>query len=301
VPDLRQLRTFVAVAEELNFTRAAARLHLAQQAVSKAVRQLERELGVELLERTTREVRLTAAGAELLDAGRGVLAAADDAFTRTRAVGRGLAGTVRVGVSPALGPSVLDEVTAVLRADAPALAVALLEVRPGDVERLLRDRALDMVLARTARAGPEVESAALRPTPAAVAVAAGHRLAGADELTLADLDGERLLTWSAPGTPYTDMLLARLAAAGAHVEPIESRITGTGSLPELAELGAVAVVPADWSSRGGVALLPVREDLTLPLLLLWPAGAPSPAVRRVRQGMSSDPTPAQSRSVVGSN
>jgi DNA-binding transcriptional LysR family regulator len=61
VPELRQLRAFVAVAEERNFTRAAARLHLAQQAVSKSVRGLERELGVELLQRTTREVRLTPA------------------------------------------------------------------------------------------------------------------------------------------------------------------------------------------------------------------------------------------------
>ena len=62
MPELRQLRAFVAVAEELNFTRAAERLHLGQQAVSKSVGQLERELGVALLERTTREVRLTPAG-----------------------------------------------------------------------------------------------------------------------------------------------------------------------------------------------------------------------------------------------
>src|SRR3982751_859397 len=102
VPDLRQLRTFVAVAEELNFTRAAERLHLAQQAVSRSVAQLERELGVELLERTTREVALTAAGAALLSDGRDVVASADAAFERASAVGRGTAGTVRIGVTPAV-------------------------------------------------------------------------------------------------------------------------------------------------------------------------------------------------------
>src|SRR5918997_2063160 len=90
VPELRRLRAFVAVAEELNFTRAAERLHLGQQAVSKSVGQLERELGVELLERTTREVRLTSAGTALLAAGRDALVAADTAFERARAVGRGL-------------------------------------------------------------------------------------------------------------------------------------------------------------------------------------------------------------------
>lgn len=82
MPELRQLRAFVAVAEELNFTRAAERLFLGQQAVSKSIRQLERELGVVLLERTTHEVRLTAAGAELLRDGRGALKAADTAFER---------------------------------------------------------------------------------------------------------------------------------------------------------------------------------------------------------------------------
>ncbi|MGH3669931.1 MAG: LysR family transcriptional regulator [Pseudonocardiaceae bacterium] len=100
MPDLRQLRVFVAVAEELSFTRAAQRLYLGQQAVSKAVRQLERELGVELLVRTTHEVGLTEAGATLLESGREVLAVADAAFERTREVGHGLSGTVRVGATP---------------------------------------------------------------------------------------------------------------------------------------------------------------------------------------------------------
>ena len=82
MPELRHLRAFVAVAETRNFTRAAERLHLAQQAVSKSVSQLERELGVTLLERTTREVRLTAAGRDLAEEGAAILAAADAAFAR---------------------------------------------------------------------------------------------------------------------------------------------------------------------------------------------------------------------------
>ena len=125
MPELRHLRAFVAVAQELNFTRAAARLHLGQQAVSKTVRQLERELGVTLLERTTREVRLTPAGAALLETAPGVLRAADAAFARAQEVGRGLSGTVRVGVSPAVGPSEREEVVRALREEAPELSVSL--------------------------------------------------------------------------------------------------------------------------------------------------------------------------------
>lgn len=287
MPELRQLRAFVAVAEELNFTRAAERLHLGQQAVSKSVQQLERELEVALLERTTREVHLTPAGVALLAAGRDALAAADAAFERARAVGRGLRGTVRVGVSPAVGPVVREELIQVLREGASELSVALHEIRPGEVPQLLRDRALDLVIARTTPAAPEVESASLRPSRAVLCVPAGHRLAAARSVRLAELDGERLLTWSAPGTPYTDLLLNRLAAAGASVQPVQARVTGEAELSELASSDAVALVPFGWPPGKGIVQLPVEDEVSLPLLVLWHAGLPSPAVHRVRAGMSS--------------
>jgi DNA-binding transcriptional LysR family regulator len=287
MPDLRQLRAFVAVAEERNFTRAAERLHLAQQAVSKSVAQLEAELGVELLERTTREVRLTAAGASLLEDGREVLVSADDAFARAVEVGRGLSGTVRVGVSPSLGPALRDAVVRVLRAGAPELSVSVLEVRPGDVARMLHDRELDLVLAHTSRGEPEVDSAALQPVPVVVAVPEGHRLAGRSSVRLGDLDGERLLVRSAVGTPFTDLLLSRIAAAGARVEPVEARVTGATSLDELVATGGVMLRATGSAPAPGMVELPLDDDVTLPLVVLWRAGAPSAAVRRVRTAMSS--------------
>jgi DNA-binding transcriptional LysR family regulator len=289
MPELRQLRAFVAVAEELNFTRAAERLHLRQQAVSKSVQQLERELAVELLERTTREVSLTPAGAELLAAGRDALAATDAAFERARTIGRGLAGTVRVGVSPAVGPSVRDEVVRVLRHSAPDLYVSLHELRPADVAPALRDRDVDLVLARTAPDAPDVDSASLRPSRVVLCAPAGHWLASESTVRLAELDGERLLTWSAPGTPYTDLLLNRLAAAGAHVEPVQAHVTGATDLSELARSDAVALMPDGWPEHDGIVQLTVEDDVSLPLLVLWPVGAPSPAVRRVRERMSTPP------------
>jgi DNA-binding transcriptional LysR family regulator len=286
VPDLRQLRTFVALAEELSFTRAAERLFVGQQAVSKSVRQLERELGVELVERTTHDVRLTSAGAALLEAGRPALAAAEAAFAAAREAGQGLTGTIRVGVSPAVSPIDRQEVVDVLRRGAPEVSVSLLEVRPRDVRRLLRARELDLVLARTSDDGPDVDSAALRPTPAVLYVPAGHRLAGGEPVALAQLDGERLLTWSPRGTAFTDLLLTRLAAAGAHVEAVESRVTGSTGLAELAERDAVALMPAGWPPADDVAQVALADDVTLPLLVLWPTGVPSAAVRRVRDSMT---------------
>jgi DNA-binding transcriptional LysR family regulator len=284
LPDLRHLRAFVAVAEELNFTRAAERLFLGQQAVSKSVGQLERELGVALLERTTREVRLTPAGETLLADGREVLRRADEAFERAAATGKGLTGTVRVGVSPALGPGERAEAVAALREAAPDLQVSLHEVRPRDIAARLREHAIDVALSRTAPTAPEVDSAALRPTPAIIRVAAGHRLAGRGRIALRELDGERLLTYNPPGTPFTDLMVDRVRAAGAEVDPVEARVLGLGTLdpPD-----AVAIMPAGAPSAGDTVDLETEDDLTLPLVVLWPAGAPSPAVRRIRAALAT--------------
>lgn len=287
LPDLRQLRTFVAVAEELNFTRAAERLHLAQQAVSKSVRQLERELGVELLQRTTREVRLTPAGAALLQHGREALAAADTAFSRAREIGLGLAGTVRVGVTPAVGPGLRDEIVRALRDGAPELGVALLEVRPRDVARLLHDRELDVVVGRAPSSDPEVDGAALRPSRLRLAAPDDHPLAASDgPVRLAALDATRLLVWNPPGTPFTDLLLGIVGAHGAEVVPVESPVTGGQSLTLLHELDAVALVPEDWPGAPGVTLRDLSEPAELPVQLLWAAGTPPAAAARIRAAMT---------------
>ena len=287
MPELRHLRAFVMVAEQLSFTRAAERLHLGQQAVSKTVAQLERELGVALLERTTHDVRLTPAGEALLGAGREAVAAADAAFALAQEVGGGLSGRVRVGVTPAVGAGDREELARVLREGAPDLSVSIREVRPGEIGPLLRGRELELVLARSAPADDALDSAPLRPTPVVLCVPAGHRLADAASVRLAQLDGERLLTWSPLGTPYTDLLVTRLAAAGARVESVEARVTGDPTLAELTELGAIALVSAGWPRSAGIAQVAVEDDVTLPLLVLWPIGRASAAVRRTREGMST--------------
>ncbi len=287
MPELRHLRVFVVVGEELNFTRAAERLFLSQQAVSKSVGQLERELGVPLLERSTHAVALTPAGAALLDPCRAALGAIDAALADARAVGRSERGTVRVGVTPAVGAAVRRDILRVLRDGAPELAISVREVRPGEIGALLRDRALDLAFARTAPRLADVESAALRPTPAMLLVPAGHRLAGTGPVRLAELDGERLLTWNPVGTPYTDMLVTRLAAAGARVEPVESLVTGGGEPPALADQDAIALMPEGSPVGDATVPVPLAEPVDLPLLVLWPTGAPSPAVRRARAGLGA--------------
>lgn len=287
MPDLRQLRAFVAVAEDLNFTRAAERLVLGQQAVSRTVAALERELGVTLLERTSHAVRLTPAGEELLVSGREVLASADAAFVRVRAVGLGRAGNVRIGVTPAVGAAVRAEVVEGLTRTAAGVSIAFREVRPAGIVALLRDRELDVVLARTVPDSAELDSAPLPPTPAALVVPAGHRLAGVPAARLSDLDGERLLTWSARGSPYTDLLVSRLAAAGARVTPVQARVTGGEVPPEVGAAEAVALLPAGWPTGADGVRVELVEPVDLPLLVVWAIAAPTPFVQRLRTAMGS--------------
>ena len=101
--ELRQLRYFLAVAEELNFTRAAERLHLAQQALSASIRRLEAQLGVALFVRSTRRVELTVAGEVLADGARAVVAAATEAVERVHQVAEGRGGRITIGFSTAAG------------------------------------------------------------------------------------------------------------------------------------------------------------------------------------------------------
>jgi DNA-binding transcriptional LysR family regulator len=287
MPELRHLRAFVAVAEQLSFTRAAELLHLTQQTVSRTVGELERELGVALLERTTREVRLTAAGASLLRDGVEAVRAADAAFARAREIGTGSLGLVRIGVSPAIGPLDRDDVVRALRPPGSDVSLALHEVRPADLRPMLRSHELDIALTRVSGERDEtLHSARLRPTPMVLCVRAGHALAGRPAVTLADLDGERLLVASARGTSYTDLLVQAIEAAGAAVELVEARITGGAAfLTPLAEEHLVALMPAGTPPREGVAMVPVKH-FTVPLVLLWPAGLPSAAVARLRAALS---------------
>lgn len=286
MPDLRQLRAFLAVAEQLSFTRAAEQLHLQQQTVSKTVRQLEDELGVELLERTTREVRLTPAGAALVESGGSVIRAADAAFSRARQVGTGVAGRVRVGLTPAIGPRDREELVGALRETGSELSVALHDVRPGDLRRMLLDHELDLGLIRsTGASDSRLHHAELRPTPAVVCVRSDHRLAGAASVRLDQLDGERVLVPSPRGNAYTEMVLAMFAASGASVIPVEARVTGSTAIAELLVTDVVVLMPIGTVAPEGVVALPA-PDVHLPLLLLWPAGMPSPAVHRVRRAMA---------------
>ncbi len=178
--ELRQLRYFVTLAEELHFGRAAAREHIVQSALSQQVQRLERELGVRLLERSTHHVGLTAAGVVFLAEARQILAQVDRAAAVVRSAA-GAAAALRVGIidsSYDSMPQILHEV----QARYPGLVIHQVEVGvPEQYQQLIEGR-LDVGIGRAALAPPQVASLLFRQDPLGVLVPRGHRFAGLDAI-----------------------------------------------------------------------------------------------------------------------
>jgi len=185
--ELRQLRYFTVLAEELSFTRAARRLHLSQPPLSFQIANLEQELGVRLFHRTSRSVELSEAGKALLSHARSVLEQLDEAREHVRRVAEGLEGRVRVGLSGShfLGP--LPQFIREFRERRPLVEISLQEMRPVDHLQALRERRIDVSVLRRSFDQGELVSQLLWRDPAVAVLPRAHRLAGRRQLSLVDL------------------------------------------------------------------------------------------------------------------
>jgi DNA-binding transcriptional LysR family regulator len=214
--ELRQLRTFVTIVEELSFSRAAQRLHVAQPALSVQIKALEEELGIKLLERNSRSVRLTPEGAVFLIEAQQVLAAARRAQDQAHRARHGLIGTLRIGV---IAPAANTRLAAALRsyrAAFPEVDLFLNELTSSQqIESLLAEQ-IDVAFVRPPVDHAELATYFLEEVPMGLAVYAGHKLARAKTIRWQDFDGEALVV-VAPHLQhgYYDRFLARCAEAGA--------------------------------------------------------------------------------------
>jgi DNA-binding transcriptional LysR family regulator len=206
--ELRQLRYFVTLAEELHFGRAAAREHIVQSALSQQVQRLERELGVRLLERSTHHVSLTAAGAVLLVEARQILAHVDRAALAAHGA-VGASPTLRVGIIDASYdsmPQILHEV----HARYPDLVIHQVEAGVPEQYQQLIDGRLDVGIGRAALAPPEVASQLFRQDPLGVLVPIGHRFAALDDVPVATLAQEPLLLAADAQAPEFNQFVVEL-------------------------------------------------------------------------------------------
>jgi len=289
--ELRELRIFLVLADELHFGRTAERMGISQPGVSEAVRVLESRLGVRVFDRTSRRVRLTPAGEGLKRDLVPALAALDRALAETSELSCAVRGLLRVGfVLTTEGPA-LSRLIAAFQARYPACEVRLQEVETFDAYRALRRGDIDVLCNWLAVDEPDLTaSAAFAYYQRALAVAATHRLAGQPAVSIEELAGEEvaLLPPTTPPAVY-DLLVPPLTPSG---HPIR-RTQPVQTINEILSLVARGRIVHPTSStvpifnRDDVVLVPIDDLPPLPLGLVWCVSRENPRIRALNETASS--------------
>ena len=287
--ELRHLRYFVAVAEELSFTRAAGRLHIGQPPLSHQIQMLEAEVGARLLERSKRWVRLTEAGKLFLDDARRVLSLAEQAVQTARRAERGEAGELRVGFtfSTPLTPLFATVINR-YRQRYPGVTLTLHERSTLAQINALADRELDLGLVRPPESTlPEaVMTTELRRDPLVMVLPEDHPLTARASLRIADLEGQPLVMYpKTAGTGIHPQIFRLCRAAG--FEPTIAMEAGEAStMAGLVAAGfGIAVLPSSFDiiRLSGVLYRPLADpDATTALLLAQRKDEISPLVAAFR-------------------
>jgi DNA-binding transcriptional LysR family regulator len=281
--ELRQLRYFVAVSEELNFGRAAAREHIVQSALSQQVQRLERELGVRLLERTTHYVALTAAGAAFLVEARQILAHVERAAEVARTA-QGTSPALRVGIIDASYDS-MPQILHEAQARYPDLVIHQVEVGVPEQYQQLVDGRLDVGIGRAALAPSAVASHLFRRDRLGVLVPRGHRFADLDAVPVEALAREPLLLAEEMKAPeFNQFTVEMCRAAGftptVHQGTVDS-IRAASAL--VAQRRCLYCVPSSCiSALPGTIWRPLTDPASFyPWSILWRAADDSDHVRAV--------------------
>ena len=258
--ELRHLRYFVAVAEELSFTAAASRLRVSQPPLSQQIRQLEQELNTLLFTRTSRRVELTAAGTAFLDHARAILAQAEQAAEQARAIGRGRIGTLDIGLtgSVLLGP--LGSLVAAFSAQFPQVIVRLHEMSPLEQHAALHARRTDISFLRRPPDDPGLITELAWPEKIGVALPQRHPLAARKQIPLSALRDEGHAFLRLKDSRFAQYLRDCCVEAG-FVPRISQQVVESYSLVSLVAAGlGVALVPECVRnlSRPGVVYRPLK-------------------------------------------
>lgn len=295
--DLREVRYFLAVAEELNFTRAAQRLGMAQPPLSAAIGKLERKLGVTLFERTSRRVTLTQAGAVLLEQGRPAVDGLHAALTRTRRAGAD-PGHLVVAVKPNVGTTLLGTVMHSWAQDPRRPTVRALFGHPGGPAAAVRDGAADLAILHTPFDERGMDCELLLVEPRVAVLSAHHTLACRRVLHRRDLAGEKMPHWAGAHDPAAAAYWTGTDTPPEPVRRISTNhtddVADVDPLPEGPEINsidqlldavalhnAVAYVPVSFANqhqRPELAFIPVSDLSPSRTVIAWPDTARSPKI-----------------------
>lgn len=290
--EFRQLRYFLAVAEELHFTRAAEFLHVAQPAVSHQIRLLEEEIGAKLLHRTNRRVQLTPAGSIFRDRALIALEQAARAASDAGMIGRGDAGSVSVGVGSSAVWTILPGLLRRFRRIAPAAAIDIREMEPSEQMDGLKHGTLDFGLLRAAVKDPELDSIVISREKIIVALPERHRAAAQRRVDLRSLAKETIVLPRRQSMPASNEI-ALLACAQAGFTPakmITTRFMQTALCLVAGRLG-YALVPELFGHHllvTGVVYRPLAGTApTTELTAAWRKDNHLPLVHRFQKELRS--------------
>ncbi|WP_124708061.1 LysR substrate-binding domain-containing protein [Gordonia insulae] len=284
--ELRHLRYFRAVAEELHFGRAAERLHIAQPPLSQQIRHLEEELGVTLFVRSTRRVELTPAGQAYLERVEAILDAVDVAGLQAQRVAEGRQGTLAIGCVGSATYSLLPRLVRALRQDLPELDVSVRGemLAPAQLSALISGQ-IDLALLRPPVGGAEVVVETIRRDRLFVALPEGDQRCAGESVDIDELRDAEFVTHAGQGRSVMNGILASICAAAGFVPQIRHEVAETSTLVTLVAAGlGVAIVPEPTAALGvaGVRYLPLIPGApTVELAVARPAGVPSPMIEQV--------------------
>jgi DNA-binding transcriptional LysR family regulator len=299
VLELRHLRYFVAVAEELHFGRAAQRLHMAQPPLSQQIRSLEREVGVPLLERTHRRVRLTAAGAAFYDEARSILDHVKLAVQLAQRAGHGEIGRLAIGFVGSAMYGLLPDIVRVYRSRYPDVELSLTEAPTVEQVTAIREGRIDVGFVRTSVTDSALRCETLLAEPLVVALPQDHARAGAPSVALRHLAEEPFVIFPRQlGHGFYDVILAACLQAGFQPRIVQEAIQMQTIVSLVAAGIGIALVPQSMenAARRGVAY--VALDAPAPeveLAAVWRCDDSSPALHNFLEVAYTLARPTQQR------
>ena len=288
--ELAQLRCFLAIAEEMHFGRAAARLNMTQPPLSRQLQHLERALGVDLVERSSRFVQLTAAGKAFLVDARHILRASEEALLTVRRVAQGEGGVITLGFIPATSYSLLPRLVAFVSKELPHVQLVLKEMVTLDQVDALNNRRIDAGILRMPIDSRALEAITISREPFVVAVPETSPLASKNSLDVKDLDRQQLVMYTPIDGRYNyGLLSSAFQVAGIRPNFIQySREIHT--MLALVDAGiGVALVPRDASNLGfprvKLKKIEFNPQVFSELTFVWRRQSDNPALRIFIDGL----------------